>query len=79
MHPFTASGTPPEDVDEDIDVEMAAADEDLKIKPPPHKRKPKKVIPGGRIGLKKRRVEQNRTSFNDKGYMGRFFFSSCSF
>ncbi|KIM86431.1 hypothetical protein PILCRDRAFT_4925 [Piloderma croceum F 1598] len=38
-NPSTASGSPPEDVEEeDVDVEMAAADEDLKIKPtsPPH-------------------------------------------
>jgi hypothetical protein len=72
-NPSTASGSPPEDVEEDVDVEMAAADEDLKIKPPPRKRKPKKVIPVGRNGLKKRRVEKSRTSFDEKGYMGRFF------
>ena len=49
-----------------------AADEDLQIKPQPRKRKPKKVIPVGRNGLKKRRVEKSRTSFDEKGYMGRF-------
>ncbi|KIM74243.1 hypothetical protein PILCRDRAFT_828402 [Piloderma croceum F 1598] len=68
-NPSTASGSPPEDVEEDVDVEMAAGDEDLKIKPPPRKRKPKKVIPVGRNGLKKRRVEKSRTSFDEKGYM----------
>ena len=72
-NPSTASGSPLEDVEEDVDVEMAAADEDLKIKPPPRKRKPKKVIPVGRNGLKKRRVEKSRTSFDEKGYMGEFF------
>jgi DNA polymerase delta subunit 3 len=81
-NPSTASGSPPlEDVEEDVDVEMAAADEDLKIKPPPRKRKPKKVIPVGRNGLKKRRVEKSRTSFDEKGYMGGFFVCllCCSF
>lgn len=65
--------------DEDGDVEMAAA-EDPQIKPQPRKRKPKKVIPVGRNGLKKRRVEKSRTSFDEKGYMGRFpFFFSIYF
>jgi DNA polymerase delta subunit 3 len=75
-NPSTASGSPPlEDIEED--VEMVAADEDLKIKPPPRKRKPKKIIPVGRNGLKKRRVEKSRTSFDEKGYMG--FLWLCSF
>jgi hypothetical protein len=52
----------------------ASADEGLKIKPPPRKRKAKKVIPVGRNGLKKRRVEKSRTSFDEKGYMGTFSF-----
>jgi hypothetical protein len=55
----TASDFPSEDVDDDTDVEMTAADEDLKMKPPPHKRKPKKIVLVGRIGLKKRRVEKS--------------------
>jgi len=41
----------------------ASADEELKIKPQPRKKKPKKVIAVGRNGLKKRRVE------NFDGYM----------
>jgi hypothetical protein len=66
----------------------ASADEGMKIKPPPRKRKTKKVIPVGRNGLKKRRVEKSRTSFDEKGYMGGFSFlflfgwlvgSSCGF
>jgi hypothetical protein len=57
---------------------MAAADEDLKIMPPPRKRKPKKVTPVGRIGLK-RRAKKSRTSFGDKCHMGRFFLSFLFF
>jgi hypothetical protein len=63
--------------DEDEDVQMAtaaSADEGLKIKPPTRKRKTKKVIPVGRNGLKKRRVEKSRTSFDEKGYMGFLFY-----
>jgi hypothetical protein len=56
-------------------MEMATADdEDLKIKPKPRKRKPKKVIPVGKNGLKKRRVEKSRQSFDEKGYMGMSLF-----
>lgn len=40
---------------------------------PKRKRKPKKIIPVGRNGLKKRRVEKSRTAIDAKGYMGRFF------
>lgn len=66
--------------DEDVDVDMAAADEEPKIKPQLRKKKPKKVIPVGRNGLKKRRVEKSRTSFDEKGYMGTslcFLISCC--
>src|ERR1700683_541236 len=59
--------------EEDQDVDMVTADEKPKIKPQPRKKKkPKKVIPVGRNGLKKRRVEKSRTSFDEKGYMGTF-------
>jgi DNA polymerase delta subunit 3 len=69
-HPTESEASPaslPHDEDEDVD--MAAADEEPKIKPQPRKKKPKKVIPVGRNGLKKRRVEKSRTSFDEKGYM----------
>src|SRR5882672_9420347 len=72
-NPSSASASPPPGDgvgDEDEDVQMAAAvsaDEGLKIKPPPRKRKTKKVIPVGRNGLKKRRVDKSRTSFDEKG------------
>jgi DNA polymerase delta subunit 3 len=65
------------DDDEDVDMAPAAPtveDDDLKVKAPPRKRKPKKVLPVGRNGLKKRRVEKSRTSFDAKGYMSTCFF-----
>lgn len=42
----------------------------------PRKRKPKKVIPVGRNGLKKKRVVKSKTDFDEKGYMGEYFVSS---
>jgi hypothetical protein len=43
-------------------------------------RKPKKEVPVGRNGLKKRRVAKSRTTTDDKGYLGAssVFLSSCS-
>lgn len=43
---------------------------DLAPKPAPKKRRPKKVIPVGKNGLKKRRVMKSRSTVDDKGYMG---------
>jgi DNA polymerase delta subunit 3 len=40
----------------------------------PKKRKPRKVVPVGRNGLKKRRVVKSRTTTDAKGYMR---MSSC--
>lgn len=40
------------------------------VKPQPKKRKPKKVIPVGRNGLKKKRVEKSRMK-EENGYMGK--------
>lgn len=45
--------------------------EDEEVKPVPKKRKPKKVIPVGSNGLKKRRVVKSRMTTDAKGYMGK--------
>lgn len=82
----SAPSLPPSDSDaEDEDVQMASHEntteqeadpgEDLDLKPK-RKRKAKKIVPVGRNGLKKRRVEKTRTGFDEKGYMGMFFFIS---
>ncbi|KAI0316909.1 DNA polymerase subunit Cdc27 [Amylostereum chailletii] len=53
-----------------VDDDAMAVDEDfepaVKAKP---KRKPKKEIPVGKNGLKKKRVVKQRTTFDEKGYM----------
>ncbi|KAJ6457397.1 DNA polymerase subunit Cdc27 [Mycena vitilis] len=51
--------------DEPIDVDM----EDVISKPAPVKRKPKKVIPVGKNGLKKKRIVKSKTRIDEKGYM----------
>ncbi|KAJ6591514.1 DNA polymerase subunit Cdc27 [Mycena vulgaris] len=55
----------PEPVDEPVDVDMS----DGESKPAPVKRKPKKVIPVGKNGLKKKRVVKSKTRVDEKGYM----------
>ncbi|KAG6886239.1 hypothetical protein C0993_010801 [Termitomyces sp. T159_Od127] len=61
-----------DDTDEE---EKPAADEDVDMeditvpKAKPKKRAPKKVIPVGRNGLKKRRVVKSRSRVDEKGYM----------
>ncbi|KAG6812774.1 hypothetical protein H0H92_000544 [Tricholoma furcatifolium] len=52
-------------VGDDEDIEM----EDAVPKAKPKKRAPKKVVPVGRNGLKKKRVVKSRTKIDDKGYM----------
>jgi len=42
----------------------------------PKKRKPRKVVPVGRNGLKKRRVIKSRTTTDAKGYMRMSFLRS---
>jgi DNA polymerase delta subunit 3 len=54
-----------EDVDGDVEME----DEEVP-KPKPRQRKPKKTVPVGRNGLKKKRVIRSRTAADEKGYMG---------
>ncbi|KAJ7483179.1 DNA polymerase subunit Cdc27 [Mycena latifolia] len=55
----------PEPDDEPVDIDMS----DGESKPAPVKRKPKKVIPVGKNGLKKRRVVKSKTRVDEKGYM----------
>lgn len=77
----TPASIPPTDDDlvpsEDVDDQPVSADTDVDmdgdmdiVKPQPKKRKPKKVIPIGRNGLKKRRVQKSRTK-EENGYMGK--------
>lgn len=54
-----------EDVDGDIEME----DEEVP-KAKPRQRKPRKAVPVGRNGLKKKRVIRSRTTADEKGYMG---------
>lgn len=56
----------PSAVNTDVDME----DDTDFVKPQPKKRKPKKVIPVGRNGLKKKRVEKSRMK-EENGYMGK--------
>ncbi|KAJ7623740.1 DNA polymerase subunit Cdc27 [Roridomyces roridus] len=51
------------------DVEADMSDPDPAPKRAPVKRKPKKVVPIGRNGLKKRRVVKSKTTLDAKGYM----------
>lgn len=59
--------------DVEIPISSAAEEEDEEeeedLKPQTKKRKPKKVVPIGRNGLKKRRVMKSRTTTDSKGYM----------
>lgn len=58
----------------DNSTELEAEPEEHLESKPKRKRKAKKIIPVGRNGLKKRRVEKTRTEFDEKGYMGMFSF-----
>ena len=52
------------------DVRMDEDSDDHAPKREPRKRMPKKVIPVGKNGLKKKRVVKSKTDFDEKGYMG---------
>lgn len=55
---------------ESEDDPMEVVDADVDSKPAPTKRKPKKVVPVGKNGLKKKRIVKSKTRFDEKGYMG---------
>lgn len=59
-----------EGTSEPEDVEMKDEDEDDVPQVKPRKKKPRKVIPVGRNGLKKKRVVKSRMTVQDNGYMG---------
>ncbi|KAF7318003.1 DNA polymerase subunit Cdc27 [Mycena kentingensis (nom. inval.)] len=61
------SATPAPKDEPDEDVEMMDAEE--KSAPAPRQRKPKKVVPVGRNGLKKKRILKSRSKLDAKGYM----------
>lgn len=81
--PARPTSNAPPTSDED-DIEMATdpeADEeeeeakeedsdDMISKPQPKKRKPKKVWPAGRNGIKKKRIVKAEMKIDEKGYMG---------
>ncbi|KAG1759461.1 DNA polymerase subunit Cdc27-domain-containing protein [Suillus occidentalis] len=58
----------PDDVVDDTGDEVEQTDRE-DVKPQAKKRKPKKVVPVGHNGLKKRRVLKSRTTTDAKGYM----------
>ncbi|KAF9220396.1 hypothetical protein BS17DRAFT_759550 [Gyrodon lividus] len=67
---------PEEDEESEAEGEVTALpvtsdDEDLEDEPivPQKKKKPRKVVPVGRNGLKKRRIVKSRTTTDAKGYM----------
>jgi hypothetical protein len=63
--------------EEEEDVKMAEPNEEVESeaeqapKPKP-KRKPKKVVPVGKNGLKKKRIIKSRTTMDSKGFVGAF-------
>ena len=64
------------DIDEDAEkADENGMEEDEDEDPAPkakaRKRKPKKVVPVGRNGLKKKRVVKSRMTTDEKGYMGK--------
>lgn len=58
----------------DPEEEEVEEEEEIIPKLQPKKRKPKKVWPVGRNGIKKRRVEKARMTQDAKGYMGALLF-----
>jgi DNA polymerase delta subunit 3 len=52
-----------------VDTHMSDGDS----KPAPVKRKPKKVVPVGKNGLKKKRIVKSKMRIDEKGYMGMYF------
>ncbi|KAM6497077.1 DNA polymerase subunit Cdc27 [Amanita muscaria] len=62
------------DIDEDVEMDD---EEQPKPKPKQSKqRKPRKVVPVGRNGLKKNRIVKSRTKMDEKGYMATEDYSS---
>ena len=64
---------PPSDTD-DVDMttppEEETSEEEPVIEKPKTTRKPRKVVPVGKNGLKKRRIIKSRTTMDDKGFVG---------
>jgi hypothetical protein len=58
-----------QDAHDDGDVDMEDEEEVPKAKP--KQRKPRKIVPVGRNGLKKKKVIRSRTTADEKGYMGK--------
>jgi len=79
--PPTRETSPEPTADEGEDIELQDQ-EDMSIEEEPVQKRPRKVKkewPVGRNGLRKRRIERERMSTDDKGYMGEWsegFFKS---
>ncbi|TFK75023.1 hypothetical protein BDN72DRAFT_955361 [Pluteus cervinus] len=58
----------PKEMDEDVEMEDPDDDDEPVVKRKT-KRKPKKVVPVGKNGLKKKRVLKSRSKMDEKGYM----------
>ena len=70
--PPTRETSPEPTADEDEDIEMQDQ-EDISMEEEPVQKRPrktKKAWPNGRNGLRKRRIEKEKMSTDDKGYMG---------
>ena len=70
--PPTRETSPEPTADEDEDIEMQDQ-EDISIEEEPVQKRPRKIKeewPVGRNGLRKHRIEKERMSADDKGYMG---------
>lgn len=70
--PPTRETSPEPTADEGEDIDMQDQEDFILEEEPVHKRprKFKKEWPVGRNGLRKRRIEKERMSTDDKGYMG---------
>ena len=71
---LSESGTSPPATDVEMEDREAEPEPEPEPKPKParkpQQRKPKKVVPVGRNGLKKRRLVKSRMTTDDKGYFG---------
>ena len=61
---------PPSETDVDMDVDLVEMSDPEPVKPK-RQRKPKKVWPLGKNGLRKKRHIRSRMKVDEKGYMGK--------
>ncbi|KAF8637672.1 hypothetical protein AX17_002738 [Amanita inopinata Kibby_2008] len=81
-HPVSAPPIKATDMEQDVDIPMAEVDVaetgDVEVAPKskPKQRKPRRTVPVGSNGLKKKRVIKSRTTVDEKGYMATEDYSS---